>query len=339
MVKKIFYVLTLVLFMPALFMFSGCKVNNESPSDFLYEISADGKYIYFGEYPQTIKADDVVVSEFPDAQGYYEGSDGARYVKIQANYWFDGIVDVEELKLNYASDNTVMGYCEFYYFKVEKLKWRILEEKNGKAFLVCDNILTATMYNGAANAWDDETGDPMSYDNNGDLYYLNNYKESSLRGSLAGIYNVAFTEEEKQIISLTEVDNSVNTLPAGAERYACENTNDYLFALSYADICNSNYGFSGALAQDIVKSWATTDYAKANGAITHTKEYFTIYCNMAESSAEYKALEAFIGSGEAMLRSPSVYGGQIKICNNGEITNYDTDYSHAGVVPAMYITL
>ncbi|MDE5548145.1 MAG: InlB B-repeat-containing protein, partial [Clostridia bacterium] len=39
-------------------------------------------YIYMGYYPQTIKAEDVTVSEVTDSDGYYGGSDGERYAKV-----------------------------------------------------------------------------------------------------------------------------------------------------------------------------------------------------------------------------------------------------------------
>ena len=53
---------------------------DEPEDEFVYEISADGKYVYMGEYPQTIKANNVsIVSATPDSDGYYLGSDGERY--------------------------------------------------------------------------------------------------------------------------------------------------------------------------------------------------------------------------------------------------------------------
>ena len=40
------------------------------------------RYVYFGEYPQTIKADDVEITEIQDERGYYLGTDGYYYAKV-----------------------------------------------------------------------------------------------------------------------------------------------------------------------------------------------------------------------------------------------------------------
>lgn len=45
----------------------------------------EGDYIYFGEYPQTIKEDNVVISTEQDSRGYFLGSDGAYYAKVVAS--------------------------------------------------------------------------------------------------------------------------------------------------------------------------------------------------------------------------------------------------------------
>jgi uncharacterized repeat protein (TIGR02543 family) len=72
----------------------------------------DGDYIYLGEYPQTLKSDDVTITKTIDERGYYLGSDGFYYAKYST-----------------------------YYFKVEPIRWRILTEQDGKAFLFCDIII------------------------------------------------------------------------------------------------------------------------------------------------------------------------------------------------------
>lgn len=49
-------------------------------------LDEEGGYILFGQYPQTIKAADVTITgDTPDENGYYLGSDGAKYVKAVAD--------------------------------------------------------------------------------------------------------------------------------------------------------------------------------------------------------------------------------------------------------------
>ena len=52
------------------------------PSTTINDTSKIWKIVEFGEYPQTLKAENVTItSQTPDADGYYLGSDGARYAK------------------------------------------------------------------------------------------------------------------------------------------------------------------------------------------------------------------------------------------------------------------
>ena len=55
-------------------------VENDQPDNSeIKQYVRDGDYIYFGEYPQTIKASDVVITSTQDERGYYLGSDGAAF--------------------------------------------------------------------------------------------------------------------------------------------------------------------------------------------------------------------------------------------------------------------
>ena len=76
-----------------------------------------------------------------------------------------------------------------------------------------------------------------------------------------GFYNLAFKDNEKGAIITTEVDNSASTTYSSPNQYACENTFDKIYVLSYQDIYNSNYGF----INDESRFAKVTDYAKATG--------------------------------------------------------------------------
>ena len=195
----------------------------------LYEMTEDGKYLYFGEYPQTLKADSVnIVSTTPDHQGCFMGDDGERYY-----LW-----------------NT-------RYFKVEPLKWRILKQADGKAFVVCDVAV-------------DYLGCCYLYPKGNESGILDNdYKYSDLRKYLTDdFYNRAFNNKEKDIILRTFVDNSLSQTASPNLNLdnLCENTYDYIFALSYAELTNPEYGFSSDPSQaDANRTWKATDYSISNG--------------------------------------------------------------------------
>lgn len=183
----------------------------------------DGNYIYFGEYPQTIKSDNVTITSSIDSRGYYLGSDGSYYAMITAT----------PRNSNYSkfSNGALVTEGTVYYFKVEPIRWRILNEGNGETLLLCDTII-------AAHRFDDNS---------------NNYAESEIRAWLnATFYEMAFSTIQQEIILTTEVKNNV-----------CENTNDKIFLLSAGEVTNSEYGFPSD--DDIARRMLTSDYSMATG--------------------------------------------------------------------------
>ena len=107
--------------------------------------------------------------------------------------------------------------------------------------------------------------------------YDNNYKYSNLRAWLngydgtsysvsdysnGGFLNTAFTATERTKIETTTVDNSPASTGYSSNSYACDNTQDKVFALSYTEATNSSYGLNSATGR-IGKA---TDYAAAYGS-------------------------------------------------------------------------
>ena len=84
--------------------------------------------------------------------------------------------------------------------------------------------------------------------------YANNYKYSTIREWLnEAFYNTAFTDNEKELIQTTTVDNTAkSTNPDtfttefnnGTNEYACSNTQDKVFLLSEQEATSSMYGFN-----------------------------------------------------------------------------------------------
>ena len=234
----------------------------------------EGDYILFGYYPQTIKAADVTVdTSTTDSRGYYLGSDGEYYAQVVA----------EPYETQYTfSDGTKIEEGQTYYFKVEKLKWRILTENyegSGNALIVCDTIVDMVNYqsnyvrrNGYYYATDEDgtiLTDPTAtvgqgVDSNHQVY-ANNYKWSELRTWLNDEFFDSFSANEKISIVLTEVDNSIESTNNRGQKYVCEDTNDYIFALSLADVLNTDYIFKS-------EDGDITDYAKANGMYVHSSD-------------------------------------------------------------------
>ena len=266
----------------------------------------EGNYIYFGEYPQTIKASNVTVTQTTDSRGYYLGSDGQYYAKV--------VADPYSNKIAFSNtDSVVEGVT--YYFKVQPIRWRILTADNsGKTLLMCDSII--------AN---------MEIDSKG----TNSYAKSDIRAWLNNqFYSTAFTSLQKQMIQTTLVDNSAkstnpygnpNTFNNGVNTNACEDTLDNIFLLSYEEITNTSLGFDLALDfnRDEAKQLITTDYSRATGA----------FMNIGETTGYY-------GNGNWWTRSPYYTENFWDVTHAGSKGGGGNSMGKAlGVVPALWVQL
>ena len=282
----------------------------------------EGDYIYFGEYPQTLKADSVTITSTTDERGYYLGDDGCYYAKVSADPHYNDFT---------FSTGASITKGTVYYFKVEPIRWRILSEENGEAFLLCDSIIDVLSYQ-----WDfyDRY---QTYYNNADGVpegtYANNYKYSEIRAWLnTTFYETAFSALQQEIILITEVDNSAkSTNPHGNEtahnggvnEYVCENTNDKIFLLSQEEATNEAYGFSSSESADESREMITSDYSRALGALMITTE-------------------DYYGNGWWYHRSPDCNrsGYAYRSSTDGHCnSSIWVDYTSLGTVPALKIRL
>ena len=249
----------------------------------------DGDYIYFGEYPQTIKADDVTITDIQNSRGYYLGSDGFYYAKVTAtpnrsNYTFS------------TGDAITNG--EAYYFKVESIRWKILSTDGENAFILCDSIIV-----------------PHRYDD-----ISNNYAESEIRNWLnETFYETTFSKFQQEIILITLVDNSAESTGYSKNSYICEDTEDKIFLLSYAEVTSTEY--------DVPFRMQTSDYSRAVGISMSTDN-------------------SYFGNASWYLRSPDK-NTTPQNYSRVRYVRYDGNSGGAtrpivvnvGVVPAMWIKL
>ena len=247
-------------------------------------------YVYFGDWPQTIKAQNIEIDETDSMTmgdfTYYKGSDDNWYVKCD--------VSVYDSDYTYSDGSIIESYTT-KYFKVEPIKWRVLNPTatgTEKKTLLAENILTEETYY--------FYNDSSPYRSlNGTKIEPNNYKYSNIRAYLNGINNQfitdnggsnndyrdidwsnkgflysAFTASAISLIAESKVDNSVNsTYPDGyagnGNIYACDDTNDKIFLLSLQQITSSALGFANDNSNETgnARIRLTTDFAKANYAL------------------------------------------------------------------------
>lgn len=194
-------------------------------------------YLYFGKYPQSRVIDTDIVNALnllttTNSIGYYEYQD-EEYIKINAYYNSIYAVDVDA-GYYFDNDERIIDGDE-YWFKVEPIKWQILNENDYEYFLLSSLLLDA-------NVFDDDSS---------------NYEKSSIREWLNdSFYNLAFAGVKDDVIQ-KEIDNSLSSTGLNVNPYICSNTLDYVSLLSNQEASNSNY------AVDLVAS--TTEYYRAVG--------------------------------------------------------------------------
>lgn len=291
----------------------------------------DGVYATFGMFPQTVKADDIVLSEEPEESGYYRGDDGCLYTKLDSASPYHAYAFSNGEKI--AGDTV-------YYFKMEPIKWRVLsDDYEGGKLLSAENVLiNMTFYPNyrIVRTIEEESVQPNNYEHSMIRAYLNGlsfvrkYSDGAeeLTNSVfedAGFLQAAFTQGEQEHIALTDVDNSEATTAdfaaalEPASEYVSADTQDKIFLLSLEDVTNPEYGFAGTETDDPARYRTVTDYARAIGAWT----------SVAPESD---------GTGRWWLRSPyGVYFNFARAVFREDLASvcYYVNLSDVGVVPAL----
>ena len=289
----------------------------------------DGDYIYLGEFPQTLKADDVTITDTIDARGYYLGSDGNYYAAVTADPYVDGMAADPTSKSTFSTGASVVEGT-VYYFKVEPIRWRIITEENGEALLLCDSIIASLQYQ-TDYGYESSAGGYCTTSNGAPSgTYANNYMYSNVRNWLnETFYKTALNQTQQGIVLTTEVDNSEESAsPYGSSRNnkcVCENTSDKIFLLSIREVTNEANGFASYFTSDVARQMMTSDYSRATGAYMDTTEDYN-------------------GNGWWWTRSPYDSNDRFTtkaymIFETGISSPDDVASSAGGVVPALRIQL
>ena len=324
----------------------------------------EGKYIYFGYWPQTLERDETVIAKLNEMAGTpplprdkenpynwesHEGTtymwqkiviyNGTKYLGVQMNdYRASWVYSLR----SYIMEN---GYFtgEVYWFKYEPIKWRILTTSGNSAYIMSDIALDSFSIQPNRKG---EIRDGLYADYNNspgvpDGTYANNWEYCFLRRWLnETFYNAVFNDLQKEIIQTTHLDNTArscnpNEYPkyygygekAGKNKFAdqCKDTDDKIFLLSLRDITTTAYGFKKDVrAEDSARNLQATDFAKLHGAPMNTND------------KKYVTW---------YTRSPTIgYGNQgyatfvLDRHAKGAIDSVDLT-PDGGVVPALWITL
>lgn len=176
--KKIFSIFLLILVL-SLTSCGEVKGHDES----------EHQYIYYGSYAQSIIDDTDENEEFHDKLSDCDRTvlvenkmwqieyNNEYYIRLKANLYEDEL-QIQEEQVKSRSGLTTMSNYGIYYFKVEPIKWRVIDESDDSYTLLCEYILDSHMFNSDDNLTNEFRGSSL-YD------YLNNE-----------FYDIAFKDEE-----------------------------------------------------------------------------------------------------------------------------------------------
>ena len=277
----------------------------------IYEV--DGvKYVNYGSYPQSHVSDAATIAELnklteTNDRGYYEYN-GSEYAKITATpYQYGTYKDKYNNTCYYTyGDGSQVKKNATEWFKVEPIKWHVLEENDGTVKVVSTLIIDASCYYVNTYYRKDDDGNDIA---------PNNYKYSTIREFLNNaFFKAAFTQVQQKAIVTSEVDNSASSTGYSSNPYVCENTLDKVFLLSYAEAFGGTY-----FSDNDQRQLKVTDYARGKGAYWSTET----------------------AGGYWWLRSPrddhDYYTWFVNYVGGSYSDN--VNYGDCGVVPALLISL
>ncbi len=248
--------------------------------------------VTYGLYPQTHVSDSSTLSSLnelttPESNGWYL-LNGHYYAKVAAK---------PDQKYYSFDDGTKIVSSTEYWFECEPIEWKILASSEGSYSLVSSLLLDKHRF--SREFYNAENG-----------VYANNYANSEIRQWLnEDFLSLAFGLGE-EYLQTVEVDNSAATTDSETNKYACENTNDKVYMLSYADYNNAAY-----FSSNKDRKCKTSDWARANGSSYDTANdnhgYGTYWTRSPWSSYSYDAWRVY-SSGSVSTNGVSGYSLSVR---------------------------
>lgn len=180
-------------------------------------------YVYFGRYPQTEVTGDELTSAIKNAI-YNENGDAI----------VDGIKYRKETR-GYNADKRV---C---YFRYEPIKWRVLKNDGNSLLLLADSLLCFGLENSNKDVYYYESSVQRSILNGYDEF--ENERNIDFSGTDASFIDMAFYENEKEILEVQEISS--------------EDVTDYVIIPSITILKGNEYGFGSDYSRIMKK----TDYS------------------------------------------------------------------------------
>ncbi len=219
-------------------------------------------YVYSGFYPQTRVTDTETLSALgkistTNARGYIE-FEGEEYAKVIYNNAREGA------KFN---DGLALKYKGTYYFLVEKILWRVIDEKEN--IVISEYIIDAVKYY-------ENTEMRKEYNSDAELVdvYPNNFRYSTINSWLncaaetkyeKNGFALKIFDSEKDLFSNVKmtigIDNSIDSTLATDGMYIVGDTDGYFYPLSHKE-------YKETYAEKLKGKVIATDYAIAKEVVS-----------------------------------------------------------------------
>ena len=206
------------------------------------------KFTYEGEYPQSVVTNKDTIAALSkitetNKRGYLEYNN-----RQYASYTY-----TERSGIAKFNDGSYLENNKTYYFLVEPILWRILDEVKGVA--IAEEILdTMHFYENIEEHLDEKDANPNNYEFSDISSWLN----SDIKHSKDSFIFDAFAKPNETLELRKDIDNSAETTTDPSNPNACVTTTAYLYLLSYVE-------FMETYNLRLNKVSKVTDYAIARG--------------------------------------------------------------------------
>ncbi len=239
-----------------------------------YDDFTDKNTCTIGTYPQSLVDDEEIISKLnklslDKVDGVYE-LDGNKYIK--------SIIKLNSSTPKYTFysglfENGTMAFDgDIAYFKFEPLEWIIIQENSKYARIICTKGIDRSIV--------DESEKNREVKDIPDNY--NYYEYSKLRNFLNNeFYNLAFNDDEKELIKTMKIDNSPKSTSAYAlgKKFDYKDTEDKVHTLSYKEAKKTDWGFeSGEYSYSNLRLIKATDYSFSKGLTKSSKDNSVSWC-------------------------------------------------------------
>lgn len=300
--------------------------------------------IYFGNYYQD-KYIPTAIPKSPVDKGVYIDADGkTKFECVEINHY----------------DTTINDYVHdgYEYFTYQPILWRVLEVNGDEAFIISDKIIDAHSYitDNLNQKWENSSIRSWLNGYTGDKNTLNIDYSIDPEESFIG---KAFSSEERNAILVSNIDNKgfeTTIYPESAIDSegnkdtskgetsfwgSGDNTNDYVYLLSWDESINTKYGFSNATTEN------KTELGSSNGKLYEFHEdadeddaRCSVATDFASARGTYKDGHYYDDLSSWWIRTigDCYYAGYVS--SKGMVYHCGVDYeSLEGVRPVLHIDL